>query len=337
MSPTRKLDFSEEKFFGERKNSLRGKKLNFLYEQPQVQDKDDYSENSGINMNEENAISGLVSFGKKEEKVPTQKKRADYDNNSLAKVSHRKNDYIQHVKTIIPATKVTCTCTKTKCIKKYCACFAMGKLCEGCNCKCCENNPNFIRSCINGTESLENDNYNNISQNKLNNIICNCTKSYCEKKYCECFKLGIDCCNLCRCVQCQNHKGRRNTTVNINNQNSMNIDNEIINQNQMQKQNIININYANKQNQQKNLYEIEAIRTYVENNKLKIEKSKISLNNNDSINSTPKFSKRKRGRDKNDNSNLKTCANSSSVSNSRRKVKSYSQINKNIKTKPFDL
>ena len=35
-----------------------------------------------------------------------------------------------------------CTCSKTGCKKKYCACFSRGKYCDGCECKNCENVPN---------------------------------------------------------------------------------------------------------------------------------------------------------------------------------------------------
>ena len=34
-----------------------------------------------------------------------------------------------------------CTCSKTGCKKKYCACFSRGKYCDGCECKNCENFP----------------------------------------------------------------------------------------------------------------------------------------------------------------------------------------------------
>ena len=44
---------------------------------------------------------------------------------------------------------------------------------------------------------------NIIPDNKGQAIVCNCTKSKCMKKYCECYKMGFDCGNLCRCIDCQ--------------------------------------------------------------------------------------------------------------------------------------
>ena len=110
--------------------------------------------------------------------------------------------------------KVKCTCTKTGCKKKYCYCFSKGILCDGCECKNCENCiprafpakifPNLQKN----ENSLENEEYNNnedhIQITKPQRVICNCTKSNCIKKYCECFKQGLNCNSLCRCLDCKN-------------------------------------------------------------------------------------------------------------------------------------
>lgn len=38
------------------------------------------------------------------------------------------------------STKVTCTCKKTRCVKKYCTCFASGNKCgPECSCEDCLN------------------------------------------------------------------------------------------------------------------------------------------------------------------------------------------------------
>ena len=137
--------------------------------------------------------------------------------------------------------KIKCTCSKTGCTKKYCACFSKGILCDGCECKNCENcvpriNELSLRpgldSVIKGERMLENDDYNKkeeIQINKNQRVICNCTKSNCMKKYCECFKQGFNCNSLCRCLDCKNKiyiTNMNDFTENHNNLNNININNE---------------------------------------------------------------------------------------------------------------
>ena len=113
--------------------------------------------------------------------------------------------------------KNCCTCTKTKCIKKYCECFANGKFCFGCHCINCLNksffqkndNNNNIKNIINNNEENFNNNIN------LNSISCTCSKSGCNKKYCECFKAGKNCNEKCRCLNCLNrNKNEENENLN---------------------------------------------------------------------------------------------------------------------------
>ena len=52
--------------------------------------------------------------------------------------------------------KPCCNCIKTKCMKKYCECFANNKLCKNCVCSDCKNK----------TEETITDNKENISLNK---------------------------------------------------------------------------------------------------------------------------------------------------------------------------
>ena len=90
--------------------------------------------------------------------------------------------------------KPCCSCNKTKCIKKYCECFANNKFCQNCLCLDCRNKDFFI-----GTGEF------NPDKNKNKEIVvCTCSKSGCNKKYCECFKEGLKCNIKCRCINCLN-------------------------------------------------------------------------------------------------------------------------------------
>ena len=116
-------------------------------------------------------------------------------------------------KKIIDAkSKPCCSCIKTKCIKKYCECFANNRPCTNCLCFDCRNKDIY-----------------NISQNqenKTNNskeiIFCTCSKSGCNKKYCECFKEGSKCNIKCRCINCLNTE--ENSDKNNENDKIINLD-----------------------------------------------------------------------------------------------------------------
>ena len=91
--------------------------------------------------------------------------------------------------------KPCCNCIKTKCMKKYCECFANNKLCKNCVCSDCKNK----------TEETIPDNKENISLNKDSKaIFCTCSKSGCNKKYCDCYKENKKCNIKCRCINCLN-------------------------------------------------------------------------------------------------------------------------------------
>ena len=205
--------------------------------------------------------------------------------------------------------KICCTCTKTNCIKKYCLCYANGKFCKGCECINCLNTPK------NKKEREE----NKINKPILNqeNIICNCTKSNCLKKYCECYKMGKECGNLCRCIGCLNK-------ININ-----------LNENENDK--IINYNPYNKFMPHIICYNCPFITEYINisitNGIMKIIRN--NSNNEEEIHKTPKLSNKKRMKEnKNDSGNLNTC--SSTINNSSRRKKKLC-INKNVKTKKLLL
>lgn len=94
-----------------------------------------------------------------------------------------------------PKSCLNCTCQKSKCLKRYCDCFAAGEYCSGCSCVDCHNtaehdllrkeaiantlerNPNAFKPKI----KTVNKNGNNQA---LHNRGCNCSKSACLKKYC---------------------------------------------------------------------------------------------------------------------------------------------------------
>jgi hypothetical protein len=109
-------------------------------------------------------------------------------------------------------TKPCCSCIKTKCIKKYCECFANNKSCTSCICIDCRNK----------------EIYTNI-QNKENTpnkeiVFCTCAKSGCNKKYCECYKEGLKCNIKCRCVKCLNCDENENLDKANDNEKNLSLD-----------------------------------------------------------------------------------------------------------------
>ena len=97
-----------------------------------------------------------------------------------------------------------CSCRKTKCLKRYCECFALNKYCDGCLCKNCLNKP--LRAA---------------RERALKKVLgrsreaftgakkCSCSKVACKMKYCTCFHAGIPCTNECKCVGCLNTRVHR--------------------------------------------------------------------------------------------------------------------------------
>ena len=241
-----------------------------------------------------------------------------------------------------------CTCSKTGCLKKYCNCFANGVPCEGCECKNCQNVGNKNNN--NNNIDLDEKKIFPVMQNRFDRIqrtICNCTKSNCMKKYCECFKQGFSCNALCRCMDCKNK--------NIEEVNNIN-NNEIKNNNIPEFQDFSGSFFPNNENENENInesnkidfrlpsnYQTEAFGINVRKDQLKMVLRELDLNdvplinygNNNELNATPKFSKRKRMRSKNESGNLKTCPTTNS---SNKKGRSLSaSVNKNIQKKKLNL
>ena len=291
--------------------------------------------NKNINQNNINIINNNVDY-------------INQKNNNL------NNSYInaQPLTMNIDISKIKCTCSKTGCQKKYCACLSFGKFCEGCNCKNCENQPNLKINNNNYEQNVGKINYQNsqqISNGKTQRVICNCTKSNCMKKYCECYKQGLVCNSLCRCRECKNNNNYINDYNNLNN---------CITNNENRNINLMNDNNNNftleqiEYNNNPINFQSEAFGILIKKEKLKVYERKINLNslnsmkvNNNLIreaeiytsnrfNETPKYSSRKRARSKIDISNMKTCPTSNS---SHRRRKGLSNVNRNIQKKKLQL
>jgi hypothetical protein len=106
---------------------------------------------------------------------------------------------------------VRCKCKKSKCLKLYCDCFVILKLCNGCSCNDCHNDAEHeperqaaiaATKARNPTAFLE-----KVSSSKEHMNGCNCKQSLCLKKYCECFGGGAHCGANCKCRNCQNKEG----------------------------------------------------------------------------------------------------------------------------------
>ena len=100
--------------------------------------------------------------------------------------------------TVAPRTSATkrkapditsgCTCKKTRCLKKYCECYRVGKKCNPDVCSC--------RDCANTKDRV-------VEEEKLKG--CTCRRNKCLKKYCECFRASVTCDpSKCSCLGCQN-------------------------------------------------------------------------------------------------------------------------------------
>ena len=237
--------------------------------------------------------------------------------------------------------KISCTCTKTQCQKKYCMCFSYGIFCKDCECKGCLNTPNiknkinYQENEINNKEEIIQNNSNIYQENKMLQAIgCNCTKSHCLKKYCECFKMKINCGSLCRCMDCKNKNDNNTNNENINNLNIINNNlNEDDNDGKYFINNINNINNMEILKEMSKTYDVNAFAIFILNKNLIIEDRYVDLTNNKlNINTTPRLSNKKRSRTKNENSsNVRTCPTTNS--SSRRTRRTTTQINSNVKNK----
>jgi hypothetical protein len=140
----------------------------------------------------------------------------EFNSSEISKCTYFQSKKINMLDKKENVEKPCCCCTKTKCIKKYCECFANNRYCKDCHCIDCMNKFIYLNNNNNLRESFENE-----------IIFCTCAKSNCNKKYCECYKSGKKCNDKCRCVNCLNNIS---PTFNIINNSISNNDNINLNE-----------------------------------------------------------------------------------------------------------
>jgi len=249
-SPMNGIIISDSKNFIYKNNpDIQGKKIDFNPESidmmklnnkmPLTQNSNSNGFNNRIynnsNLFNQNNVNNNINFSNQK---PNQNQNSDIyidnnnNNNQINNINRMNNMNSMNMNNMISVNNSNnnkCTCSKTGCKKKYCACFSRGKYCDGCECKNCENYPkNQLNSQSPSNNFQKNEeNEENMENPKTQRVICNCTKSNCMKKYCECFKRGFICNSMCRCLDCKNK-----VYINDINNNNININSEKMNYNQ---------------------------------------------------------------------------------------------------------
>ena len=315
------------------KKEINEKNFNSMIQGKKIDFNDDLIFNENEPMRNPNAQNVIINH--------INNQNISYKNNislSSKKIINRTYIGIQHPNNNnCVSQKQKCTCSKTGCRKKYCNCFANGVACDGCECKNCENTDkkNIINLEENDVMPLIR---NNNNFNKNQRIICNCTKSNCMKKYCECFKQDLGCNSLCRCVDCKNKiEVNDNNNINNNYQEFQDFSGSFFPINE--KENIDTNNANNKIDYRLPAnFATEAFGILVRKEKLEKKDRELDLSyvpSNYLFNQTPKFSKKKRMRNKNESANLRTCPTTNSANRRGRSLSS--SINKNIMKKKLQL
>ena len=97
-----------------------------------------YNNNNLNGQNRINIINNNYEYQNQSQKMPSISNMNNINNmNTINNNTNSININANIINNI--NSKPKCTCSKTGCRKKYCACFSKGRLCEGCECKNCQN------------------------------------------------------------------------------------------------------------------------------------------------------------------------------------------------------
>lgn len=100
-----------------------------------------------------------------------------------------------------------CNCKKSHCLKLYCECLVAKKKCTSdCNCIDCHNtiyNEEEIQNALKLIMKKNPMSLKNLEGGEVN-VGCNCKKTSCQRSYCFCYRRGLQCNPLCKCIGCEN-------------------------------------------------------------------------------------------------------------------------------------
>lgn len=138
--------------------------------------------------------------------------KTGFDNNIQNLLNNNDIDDSPYKKTNVEnSTAGYCNCQKSKCLKLYCECFASQRYCINCKCIGCHNVPKYIKEKEIAIARVSTKNPLGFARRLPGNshkplVGCNCNKSGCQRNYCSCYKRGIKCTDVCKCLQCKNCK-----------------------------------------------------------------------------------------------------------------------------------